>query len=219
MNLDYFYLIVAGLNFSFFPYFRAKHELNIRKFLLPFFEIIVAVSFILMVVSAIYSLFHYGFYGRMFNIWNASHALSYLAIFSTAVITGLVKKDFIMSYFLTGTLIAFHELTWYVIYPFFYGLSFNDFVYYLPFQIVLFSFVYVDLKYIHFKGIKVAFLIVLAIYALWVFTGFPVTLDYSGKTAWYYSPYVNNIEILSWVLMGIINLALGLINRKIKNEI
>ncbi len=138
----------------------------------------------------------WGLFARIFNIWNSSHALSYTVAFGLMLYVAYREKNIWNGWIFGGSVIAIHELMWYIVYPFYYIYGFNNFLFYLPFQLMLISFLYLGMKHYHLSFI---FYVAIFIYGFWIIQNFPVTLTFIGKTIYYNSLDVNLIEILSWI--------------------
>ncbi len=211
--LQFYYLIMAFINIFYY-----KYIIN-TKYIKYFLNGLIA----LVITGGIYesakSIYLYGFYARINDVWNSSHAVSYLFAFALMLLVAVFEKSAWKGYIYGGSIIAIHELLWYFFYPFFYPITWQNVIYYLPFQIFLISLLLVATYYENYSFIYV-WLIALSVYTIWICLGFPITLDYVGKTVYYANRTINNIEIGSWIIFvftGIYNYVV--INKFDKEEL
>lgn len=119
----------------------------------------------------------------------------------------------LISFYFMYSVISWHELLWWLSY------TISHIIYHIPFQmtwitygsfwigdlIVVSSFIYFyktthNGKLIKFNFPKIYIILLVSIYIFWILIGFPVTIDYLGKTAWYLNLYVNFYEmVISWI--------------------
>ncbi len=193
--LQAYYLLMAFINVFYY-----KYIIN-TKYIKYFLNGLIAFAIIGGIYESAKSIYLWGFYARINNIWNSSHAVSYLFAFGLMLLVAVFEKNPWKGYVYGGSIIAIHELLWYFIYPFFYPITWQNVIYYLPFQIFLISLLLVATYY---EGYSFMFMCVIAwsFYFGWVALGFPITLDYIGKTVWYANRMVNNIEIGSWIIFS-----------------
>lgn len=116
--------------------------------------------------------------------------------------------DVIHGAFSVGLLVALHEGLWYVA----YSLAYTDqaavtLYYYSPFFILFGALALGYFKMsdvIPHDRIKRTILIGLAVYAVWLLMGLPVSVNnITGPTDLYYNLFVNGIEDNSWIIMGV----------------
>ena len=108
-------------------------------------------------------------------------------------------------------LVSFHEEAWYISYAIAYSNMalpmFEHASLWIPdFLVIITFFIFYkitsksDKANIRFN-IPYKFFIVLSItYIIWILIGFPVTVDFFGYTAYYYSNFVNALEIFVWII-------------------
>lgn len=118
----------------------------------------------------------------------------------------------IISFYFMYSVISWHELLWWFSY------AISHIIYHIPFQmtwitygafwmgdlIVVLSFIYFYKRTRHgtlirFNFPRIYIVVLVCIYIFWILIRFPITIDYTGKTAWYFNDYVNFYEIVSWI--------------------